>query len=106
MFVDFHGNEAGKGGDLAHDKTTIIAGALEVTKKTTKDAMTAIPKAFSLDLDRILNLWIDIGYVHMRYGALLWDYGMRKLEAGIKDNTTEKVGRLFGKEKTKRTRQE
>ncbi|PHU07284.1 hypothetical protein BC332_23773 [Capsicum chinense] len=49
---------------------------------------------------------IDIGHVHMRYGALLWDYGKRKLEVGIKDNTTEKVGRLFRKEKRKRTRQE
>ncbi|KAF3655781.1 hypothetical protein FXO38_14517, partial [Capsicum annuum] len=48
---------------------------------------------------------IDIGHVHMRYGALLWDYGKRKLEAGIKNNTTEKVGRLFGKEKRKRTHQ-
>ncbi|PHT67834.1 hypothetical protein T459_27321 [Capsicum annuum] len=49
---------------------------------------------------------IDIGHVHMRYGALLWDYGKRKLEAGIKGNTIEKVGRLFGKEKRKRTHQE
>ncbi|PHT68340.1 hypothetical protein T459_27827 [Capsicum annuum] len=49
---------------------------------------------------------IEIGHVHMRYGTLLWDYGKRKLEIGIKDNTTEKVGRLFGKEKRKRTHQE
>ncbi|PHT33927.1 hypothetical protein CQW23_25727 [Capsicum baccatum] len=49
---------------------------------------------------------IDIGHVCMRYGALLWDYGKRKLEAGIKGNTIEKVGRLFGKEKRKRTHQE
>ncbi|KAM3355939.1 hypothetical protein P3S68_022653 [Capsicum galapagoense] len=49
---------------------------------------------------------IDIGHVRMRYGALLWDYGKRKLEAGIKDNTTEKVRRLFGKEKRKRTHHE
>ncbi|KAM3343701.1 hypothetical protein P3S68_025791 [Capsicum galapagoense] len=49
---------------------------------------------------------IDIGHVRMRYGALLWDYGNRKLEAGIKDNTIEKVGKLFGKEKRKRTHQE
>ncbi|PHT75637.1 hypothetical protein T459_19159 [Capsicum annuum] len=26
---------------------------------------------------------IDIGHVHMRYGALLWDYGKRKLEAAL-----------------------
>ncbi|KAL2458097.1 protein of unknown function-containing protein [Forsythia ovata] len=55
-FVDFHGNEAGKGGDLTHDETTIIAGALELTEKTAKDAMTPILKAFSIDLDRTLNL--------------------------------------------------
>lgn len=55
-FVDFHGNEAGKGGDLTHDETTIIGGALEMTEKTAKDAMTPISKAFSLDLDRTLNL--------------------------------------------------
>ncbi|KAL3340946.1 hypothetical protein AABB24_029218 [Solanum stoloniferum] len=55
-FVDFHGNEDGKGGDLTHDETTIIAGALELTEKTAKDAMTPISKAFSLDLDGTLNL--------------------------------------------------
>ncbi|XP_047316382.1 DUF21 domain-containing protein At1g47330 [Impatiens glandulifera] len=54
--VDFHGNEAGKGGDLTHDETTIIGGALEMTEKTAKDAMTPISNAFSLDLDAILNL--------------------------------------------------
>ncbi|PHT72197.1 hypothetical protein T459_22982 [Capsicum annuum] len=48
---------------------------------------------------------IDIDCVRMRYGALLWDYEKRKLEAGIKDNTTEKVGRLFEKEKRKRRHQ-
>ncbi|KAI5656057.1 hypothetical protein M9H77_24850 [Catharanthus roseus] len=55
-FVDFHGNEAGKGGDLTHDETTIIAGALEMTEKRAKDAMTPISKAFSLDLDGTLTL--------------------------------------------------
>ncbi|XXG45625.1 hypothetical protein AAC387_Pa02g0664 [Persea americana] len=55
-FVDFHGNEAGKGGDLTHDETTIIAGALELTEKTAKDAMTPISKAFSLDLDGVLDV--------------------------------------------------
>ncbi|BFG17809.1 hypothetical protein CerSpe_040820 [Prunus speciosa] len=55
-FVDFHGNEAGKGGDLTHDETTIIAGALELTEKTAKDAMTLISSAFSLDLDAPLTL--------------------------------------------------
>ncbi|KAG6626816.1 DUF21 domain-containing protein At1g47330 isoform X1 [Carya illinoinensis] len=55
-FVNFHGNEAGKGGDLTHDETTIITGALELTEKTAKDAMTPISNAFSLDLDVNLDL--------------------------------------------------
>lgn len=50
--------QAGKGGDLTHDETTIIAGALELTEKTAKDAMTPISNAFSLDLDAPLNLWV------------------------------------------------
>ncbi|XXG76894.1 hypothetical protein AAC387_Pa08g1159 [Persea americana] len=58
-FVDFHGNEAGKGGDLTHDETTIIAGALELTEKTAKDAMTPISKAFSLDLDGVFDVDIS-----------------------------------------------
>ncbi|XP_042493009.1 DUF21 domain-containing protein At1g47330-like isoform X2 [Macadamia integrifolia] len=49
-------SKAGKGGDLTHDETTIIAGALEMTAKTAKDAMTPISNAFLLDLDDILDL--------------------------------------------------
>lgn len=48
---------------MTHDETTIITGALELTEKTAKDAMTLISKAFSLDLDATLNLWV--------YGFLL-----------------------------------
>ncbi|KAK1256739.1 DUF21 domain-containing protein [Acorus gramineus] len=55
-FMNFHGNEAGKGGDLTRDETTIIAGALELTEKTVKDAMTPISKAFSVDLNGILDV--------------------------------------------------
>ncbi|KAI3861173.1 hypothetical protein MKW92_022969 [Papaver armeniacum] len=40
--VDMHGNEAGKGGELTHDETTIIAGALELTTKTAGDLMNLI----------------------------------------------------------------
>lgn len=45
---------------MTHDETTIIAGALELTEKTAKDAMTPISKAFSLDLDGTLTLWVYI----------------------------------------------
>ncbi|KAI3854146.1 hypothetical protein MKX03_022159 [Papaver bracteatum] len=55
-FVDFHGNEAGKGGDLTHDETTIIAGALEMTEKTVKDAMTPISNAYCIPLNSTLDL--------------------------------------------------
>ncbi|XP_019177838.1 PREDICTED: DUF21 domain-containing protein At5g52790 isoform X2 [Ipomoea nil] len=53
--VNLHGNEAGKGGELTHDETTIIAGALDLTQKTAKDAMTPLSTVFSLDLYSKLN---------------------------------------------------
>ncbi|GLT41881.1 hypothetical protein SLA2020_159130 [Shorea laevis] len=53
--VDFHGNEAGKGGDLTHDETTIIAGALELSEKTAKDAMTSISETFAIDINSKLD---------------------------------------------------
>jgi metal transporter CNNM len=31
--VSIHGKEAGRGGDLTHDETTIIQGALDLTEK-------------------------------------------------------------------------
>ncbi|XP_054793222.1 DUF21 domain-containing protein At4g33700-like [Prosopis cineraria] len=53
--VDMHGNEAGKGGELTHDETTIIAGALELTEKTASDAMTPISGTFSIDVNARLD---------------------------------------------------
>ncbi|KAJ8439738.1 hypothetical protein Cgig2_009562 [Carnegiea gigantea] len=65
--VDLHGNEAGKGGELTHDETTIIAGALELSEKTAKDAMTPISETFAIDinakLDRdVMNLILEKGH--------------------------------------------
>ncbi|XP_048502152.1 DUF21 domain-containing protein At2g14520 isoform X2 [Beta vulgaris subsp. vulgaris] len=53
--VDLHGNEAGKGGELTHDETTIIAGALELTEKTARDAMTPIAKTFAIEINSKLD---------------------------------------------------
>ncbi|CAJ2636940.1 unnamed protein product [Trifolium pratense] len=57
--VDLHGNEDGKGGELTHDETTIIAGALELSEKTAGDAMSPINEIFSIDInskfDRLRN---------------------------------------------------
>ncbi|CAN1158614.1 DUF21 domain-containing protein At5g52790 [Linum perenne] len=53
--VDLHGNEAGKGGELTHDETTIITGALDMTQKTAKDAMTPTCQIFSLDINSKLD---------------------------------------------------
>ncbi|XP_010547933.1 PREDICTED: DUF21 domain-containing protein At2g14520-like [Tarenaya hassleriana] len=53
--VDLHGNEAGKGGELTHDETTIIAGALELSEKMAKDAMTPISDTFVVDINSKLN---------------------------------------------------
>ncbi|KAK8522329.1 hypothetical protein V6N12_056041 [Hibiscus sabdariffa] len=53
--VNLHGNEAGKGGELTRDETTIIAGALELTEKTAKDAMTPISETFAIDINAKLD---------------------------------------------------
>ncbi|KAK4438029.1 DUF21 domain-containing protein [Sesamum alatum] len=65
--VNLHGNEAGKGGELTHDETTIIAGALELSEKTAGDAMTPISETFAIDinakLDRsLMNLILEKGH--------------------------------------------
>ncbi|KAM7474787.1 hypothetical protein LguiB_022030 [Lonicera macranthoides] len=68
--VDLHGNEckqAGKGGELTHDETTIIAGALELTEKTASVAMTPISETFAINinakLDRnLMNLILEKGH--------------------------------------------
>ncbi|XP_028108214.1 DUF21 domain-containing protein At1g47330-like isoform X2 [Camellia sinensis] len=59
--------EAGKGGELTHDGTTIIAGALGLTEKTASDAMTPISDTFAVDinakLDReLMNLILEKGH--------------------------------------------
>ncbi|CAI0453619.1 unnamed protein product [Linum tenue] len=53
--VNFHGNEAGKGGELTHDETTIIAGALELSEKTAGDAMTPLAETFAIDINGKLD---------------------------------------------------
>ncbi|KAI3843829.1 hypothetical protein MKW92_034710 [Papaver armeniacum] len=53
--VSIHSKEAGKGGELTHDETTIISGALDLTEKTAEEAMTPIESTFSLDVDSKLN---------------------------------------------------
>ncbi|KAJ1404406.1 CNNM, transmembrane domain [Sesbania bispinosa] len=54
--VNLHANEAGKGGELSLHETTIIAGALDLTQKTAKDAMTPINETFSLDINSKLDM--------------------------------------------------
>ncbi|KAL5556163.1 hypothetical protein UlMin_038399 [Ulmus minor] len=53
--VDLHGNEAGKGGELTRDETTIIAGALELSGKTARDAMSPISETFAIDINAKLD---------------------------------------------------
>ncbi|XP_057438802.1 putative DUF21 domain-containing protein At1g03270 isoform X2 [Lotus japonicus] len=63
--VSIHGQEAGKGGELTHDETTIISGALDLTEKTAGEAMTPIESTFSLDVDSKLD-WEAIGKILAR----------------------------------------
>ncbi|KAL4383813.1 hypothetical protein GQ457_15G022510 [Hibiscus cannabinus] len=57
--------KAGKGGELTHDETTIISGALDLTEKTAEEAMTPIESTFSLDVNSKLN-WESIGKILAR----------------------------------------
>ncbi|XP_074575293.1 DUF21 domain-containing protein At4g14240-like [Curcuma longa] len=63
--VSIHGKEAGKGGELTHDETTIISGALDLTEKTAEAAMTPIESTFSLDVNSKLD-WEAIGKILAR----------------------------------------
>ncbi|KAG2396181.1 DUF21 domain-containing protein [Vigna angularis] len=65
--VNLHGHEAGKGGELTHHETTIIAGALELSEKIASDVMTLITETFCVDinskLDRyLMNLIMENGH--------------------------------------------
>ncbi|WJX66403.1 hypothetical protein P8452_50963 [Trifolium repens] len=55
-FVDLHADQAGKGGELSHHETSIITGAMDLTQKTAKDAMTHITETFSLDINSKLDM--------------------------------------------------
>ncbi|KAL8092725.1 hypothetical protein AgCh_034838 [Apium graveolens] len=63
--VSIHGQEAGKGGELTHDETTIISGALDLTLKTAEEAMTPIESTFSLNVNSKLD-WEAIGKILAR----------------------------------------
>ncbi|KAL8162212.1 hypothetical protein V2J09_013701 [Rumex salicifolius] len=63
--VSIHGKEAGKGGELTRDETTIISGALDLTEKTAEEAMTPIESTFSLNVDSKLD-WEAMGKIIAR----------------------------------------
>lgn len=43
---------------MTHDETTIIAGALELSEKTARDAMTPIAETFAIDINAKLDRFI------------------------------------------------
>ncbi|CAA0834776.1 DUF21 domain-containing protein [Striga hermonthica] len=63
--VSIHSQEEGKGGELTHDETTIISGALDLTEKTAEEAMTPIESTFSLDVNSKLD-WEAMGKILAR----------------------------------------
>lgn len=63
--VSIHSKEEGKGGELTHDETTIISGALDLTEKTAEEAMTPIESTFSLDVNAKLD-WEAMGKILAR----------------------------------------
>ncbi|KAI4317745.1 hypothetical protein L6164_025590 [Bauhinia variegata] len=63
--VSIHSQEAGKGGELTHDETTIISGALDLTEKNAEEAMTPIESTFSLAVNSKLD-WEAMGKIIAR----------------------------------------
>ncbi|XP_010522701.1 PREDICTED: putative DUF21 domain-containing protein At1g03270 isoform X2 [Tarenaya hassleriana] len=63
--VSIHSQEAGKGGELTHDETAIISGALDLSEKTAEEAMTPIESTFSLDVNTKID-WEAIGKILAR----------------------------------------
>ncbi|KAL8105194.1 DUF21 domain-containing protein At4g14240-like [Apium graveolens] len=63
--VSIHSKDEGKGGELTHDETTIISGALDLTEKTAQEAMTPIESTFSLDVNSKLD-WEAMGKILAR----------------------------------------
>ncbi|KAL9855172.1 putative DUF21 domain-containing protein [Arabidopsis thaliana] len=63
--VSIHSQEAGKGGELTHEETMIISGALDLSQKTAEEAMTPIESTFSLDVNTKLD-WETIGKILSR----------------------------------------
>lgn len=47
--------QAGRGGELLDKETSIISGALELTEKTAKDAMTPVSEIFAVDITAKLD---------------------------------------------------
>ncbi|XP_023633153.1 putative DUF21 domain-containing protein At1g03270 isoform X2 [Capsella rubella] len=63
--VSIHSQEAGKGGELTHEETMIISGALDLSQKTAEEAMTPIESTFSLDVNTKLD-WETVGKILSR----------------------------------------
>lgn len=70
---------------MSHHETTIIGGALDLTLKTAKDAMTPISETFSLDINSKLDMYVrsSTESVHTIYFWFLCDFYMYILTLGI-----------------------
>ncbi|KAL6964169.1 hypothetical protein U1Q18_035227 [Sarracenia purpurea var. burkii] len=113
--INLHCNEAGKGGELTHDETTIIAGALELTEKTASDSMTPLFETFAIDIDdkldrELMNLILEKGHsrVPVYYEQPTNIIGLILVknlltinpedEVSVKSVTIRRIPRRFGEE--------
>jgi len=48
---------------LGRERWRVITGALDLTEKTAKDAMTPISEAFSLDINSKLDMYVPLFYL-------------------------------------------
>lgn len=48
---------------MSHHETTIITGALDLTQKMAKDAMTPIAETFCLDINSKIDMYVPTFYL-------------------------------------------
>lgn len=59
---------------MSHHETTIITGALDLTQKMAKDAMTPIAETFCLDINSKIDMYVPTFYLLSDINIVLFYY--------------------------------
>lgn len=71
------------GGELTHDETTIISGALDMSQKSAKDAMTPVSEIFSLDINSRLDEYVFLLLFLFAFRKFIFSYSLLILSSSL-----------------------